>query len=100
MENKFELIIKKEAQNILISLREKQKDDYSNLINSLQELSKFWLNSNNIKNIWDDIFRKRVWRWRILFTIEINNIFVWIIKVEKDTKKDYKKWKDYIKSKM
>lgn len=96
MENKFELIIKKEAQNILISLRE----NYSNLINSLQELSKLWLNSNNIKNIWDDIFRKRVWRWRILFTIEINNIFVWIIKVEKDTKKDYKKWKDYIKSKM
>ena len=100
MENKFELIIKKEAQNILISLREKQKNDYSNLIKSLQELAKVWLDSNNIKNIGDDIFRKRVWRWRVLFTFEWNKIFVWIIKIEKDTKKDYKKWKDYIESKM
>jgi len=44
------------------------------------------------------IFRKRVGRWRILFTIERKKIDVWIIAIEKDTDKDYKRWIAYIAS--
>jgi mRNA-degrading endonuclease RelE of RelBE toxin-antitoxin system len=74
--------------------------DLKLIISNLDELAKNWLNTSNIKNIWDWIYRKRVWRWRIVLTINENTINVWIIDIEKDTKKDYKKWKIYIKSFM
>ncbi|HHT9138752.1 MAG TPA: hypothetical protein ACFYEK_16100 [Candidatus Wunengus sp. YC60] len=38
----------------------------------------------------------RVGRWRILFTVKHQVINVWIVAIEKDTDKDYKRWIDYI----
>ena len=66
------------------------------VINRLEEK---WFSSSSVKNIWDGIYRKRVMRWRILFTEskKEKNVFdIWIIDIEKDTDKDYERWKKYI----
>lgn len=93
------LKIYKKAKNTLDNLKIENNLDLKNIIFSLDEINEKWLNSSNIKNIWDEIFRKRIWRWRILFTVD-EFFHIWIIDIEKDTKKDYKKWKGYIISRM
>jgi len=95
----YSLKIYKKAKVSLDSMKKENTWDMKNIISSLDEMTIKWLNSSNIKNIWDDIFRKRVGRWRILFTVD-TLFHIWIIDIEKDTKKDYKKWKEYILSKM
>ncbi|MBI2453901.1 hypothetical protein HYV58_01845 [Candidatus Peregrinibacteria bacterium] len=65
---------------------------------SLDELEQKGLLAPNIKKLSGakNIFRKRVGRWRILFTNE-NTVFkIWIIAMEKGTKQDYFKWIMYI----
>lgn len=95
----YNLKIYKKAKNTLDTLKTEDPTDLKSIISSLDEIREKWLNSSNIKNIWDEIFRKRVWRWRMLFTVD-ELFHIWIIDIEKDTKKDYKKWKEYIISKM
>ncbi len=95
----FKLKLFKKALNTLDLLKKQNDSDLKIIMNNLDEIEKIWLKSQNIKNIWDDIYRKRVWRWRILFTVD-EYFHIWIIALEKDTKKDYDKWKSYIISKM
>lgn len=91
----YNLKIYKKAKDTLDYLKNDRNSDLKNITDSLDEIAEKWLSWKNIKNIWDNIFRKRVWRRRILFTID-SSFHIWIIDLEKDTKKDYKKWKDYI----
>ena len=95
----YKLEIHKKAKNTLDLLKKNNKKELKKIILWLDEILINWLNSSNIKNIWDSIYRKRVWRYRILMTLDKNiknKIHIWIIDLEKDTKKDYKKWKIYI----
>ncbi len=96
----YKLELTKKAEDKLNYLKNNDKNTFFILVSELKKLQKFWLNLTNIKNIWDNIFRKREWRWRILFTIDDFLITIWIIEIEKDTQKDYKMWKNYIISKM
>ena len=65
-----------------------------------KELKEKGLQSSNGKSLENapKIFRKRVGRLRILFTVKLQVINVWIVAIEKDTDKDYKRWIDYITS--
>ena len=95
----YSLEIHKKAKETLDFLKKKNLKELKNIIFFLDEIIVNWLNATNIKNIWDGIFRKRAWRYRILMTLDKENknkIHIWIIDLEKDTKKDYKKWKWYI----
>jgi len=92
--------IEEKAKQSLDIIKSKYKSDLKNIIESLKLLWQNWLKTSGIKNIWDNIYRKRVWRWRILFTINKKELIIWFIKIEKDTKKDYKLWKNYIIKKI
>ena len=95
----YNLIIHKKARETLDLLKNKNLDELKKIISSLDSIKDFWINISNIKNIWNSIYRKRVWRYRILMTFDKKDksvIHIWIIDLEKDTKKDYKKWKMYI----
>jgi len=92
----YNLKIHKKAKETLDFLKNKNVKDLKNRIFSLDEITNNGLNISNIKNIWDWIYRKRVWRYRVLITLDKKEKFmihIWIIDLEKDTKKDYKKWK-------
>ena len=91
--------IEEKAKKSLDLMKIKYSNDLEKIIDSLKELKEKWLEASWIKNIWNLIYRKRVWRWRILFTLDLDFIIVWIIKIEKDTKKDYISWKKYILTK-
>ena len=90
------LVLQKKARDVLDYLFLKDKLSRDTIINSLKDLEKKWIKSEDIKNIWEWIYRKRCWRWRILFTMDSSEIDIWIIQQEKDTKKDYNKRKRYI----
>ena len=96
----YEIVLKNKASEKLLDLIKKDFWSYKNIDQSLSEIECKWLDVSNIKNIWKYkwkfIFRKRVWRWRIVLTKSWNIISIWIVDIEKDTKKDYKKWKKYI----
>lgn len=95
----YKIKIYKKAKDTLDTLHKTWNGDLKNIINWLDEIWSLWIQWPNIKNIWEEIFRKRVWRWRVLFTFD-DLFHIWIIDLEKDTKKDYKKWKNFILSKM
>jgi len=92
--------IEENAKKSLDLMKIKYKTDLVKVINWIKELREKGLSASLIKNIWDWIYRKRVWRWRILFTIDYEVIKIWIIKMEKDTRKDYYTWKKYILTKI
>jgi len=92
--------LEERAKKSLDLIKTKHINDLSYVVDALKSLKEKWLDSNWIKNIWDSIYRKRVWRWRILFTYNYNDIIIWDIKIEKDTKKDYQTWKKYILGKL
>lgn len=95
----FKLEIHKKAIQTLDFLKLKDKNTLKKIIDSLDEITLNWIKNSSIKNIWDWIFRRRIWRYRILLTFDNKQkhvIHIWIIDLEKDTKKDYKKWKTYI----
>jgi len=96
----YKLELTRKSKNKLDLLKSADLNSFKTLINELSQIQINWTDLPNIKNIGNSIFRKRSWRWRILFTISYNIITVWIIEIEKDTKKDYQKWKDYIISNM
>lgn len=96
----YNLELTRKREEKLDLIKNNDKNLFSLVISELSDIKNNGLKSKNTKNIWDNIFRKRIWRWRILFTIKNLDITIWIIDIEKDTLKDYKKWKEYVISKM
>lgn len=96
----YKLIINTFAEETMERVYQKDKKTFHRLSKALDNLEQKGLRSSNIKSLKNapKIFRKRVGRWRILFTIERQTIDVWIIAIEKDTDKDYKRWITYIAS--
>jgi mRNA-degrading endonuclease RelE of RelBE toxin-antitoxin system len=90
----YEVIVHEWAEEVLSALVKKDAKTFEKISNALDELEEKGLISTNTKKLLNTnaIFRKRVGRWRILFTSDKNVFHVWIVAVEKDTKKDYKKW--------
>ena len=96
----FKIIINAFAEETIKNISKKDKKAFHRLSDALDDLGRKGLQSSNIKPLKNalKIFRKRVGRWRILFTIEGQAIDVWIVAIEKDTDKDYKRWITYIAS--
>jgi len=93
-----EVIVHELAQETLKKLFLKDKKSFNKISIALDELEKKGLKASSIKKLssTNKIFRKRVGRFRILFTVNLKTFNVWIIAIEKDTKKDYKVWIKYI----
>ena len=96
----FKLIVNTFAEETLEKVSLRDKKTFYRLSKALDELEEKGLQSSNVKSLKNapKIFRKRVGRWRILFTVKLQIINVWIVAIEKDTDKDYKRWIDYITS--
>ncbi len=96
----FKLIVNTFAEETLEKVSLRDKKTFYRLSKALDELEEKGLQSSNVKFLKNapKIFRKRVGRWRILFTVKLQIINVWIVAIEKDTDKDYKRWIDYITS--
>lgn len=96
----FKLIVNTFAEETLEKVSLRDKKTFYRLSKALDELEEKGLQSSNVKSLENapKIFRKRVGRWRILFTVKLQIINVWIVAIEKDTDKDYKRWIDYITS--
>ena len=96
----FKLIANTFAEETLEKVSLRDKKTFYRLSKALDELEEKGLQSSNVKSLENapKIFRKRVGRWRILFTVKLQIINVWIVAIEKDTDKDYKRWIDYITS--
>jgi len=94
----FKLIIKDIAREILEELSNNNQKTFKIISNALDEIKDKGLKSSNIKKLvgFQKIFRKRIRRWRILFTIEGKEINIWLIAIKKDNRKDYKKWIRFI----
>ena len=93
------IVLSKDSANTLIELRDSKAK--VRLEKAIDELGERGLSASNIEKLSDlkNGFRKRVGRYRILFTVEQIKeiIYVWIIEIKKDSKKDYRKWINYIK---
>lgn len=96
----YKLILKKKAKNTMELLFIKDRSMHDILLSALINLQKAWTKDTQIKHIWEEVYRKRVGRRRILCTFLSDTILVWIIEMEKDTDKDYKRWKEYIQQAM
>ena len=94
----YELVINSIAEEVLTTLSLKNKKVFGRISKALDEWEEKGLKASNTKKLTssEKIFRKCVGRWRILFTIEDKIINVWIVAMEKDTDKDYRKWIRYI----
>ncbi|MBE7445855.1 MAG: hypothetical protein HS132_11630 [Planctomycetia bacterium] len=94
----FKLIVNTFAEETLEKVSLRDKKTFYRLSKALDELEEKGLQSSNVKSLKNapKIFRKRVGRWRILFPVKLQIINVWIVAIEKDTDKDYKRWIDYI----
>lgn len=77
-------------------LKKRDSRELSYLLLSLQNIEHFGWEYEKLKPIGQGIKRLRIGRWRILCTSNDGVIYVWIIEREKDTKKDYLLWKNYI----
>lgn len=93
-----QILIQRLAQETLEELFEQNQKEYKKIAQAINELGKNGLGSSNIKKLsgTKNIFRKRVGRWRVLFTAEGQIFKIWIIAMEKGTKQDYFKWIFYI----
>lgn len=98
------IIIMPRAEKELIFFQKTEKKMFTQLVQSIDELQEKGLSASNIKALsgMKNAYRKRTGRERILFTIELDNnvLKIWIIAIEKDTKKDYAQWLEYLASKM
>ena len=90
------LILQIKAQEALDYLKEHGHKDFKYILSELQKIEKSWRSYQKFKIIWNWIKRVRVWRRRILCEEISGIIYVRIIAIEKDTKKDYDRWKNYI----
>ena len=93
-----QIIVQRLAQKTLENLFNSNQKYFKQIGKALDELSQRGLESSGIKKLGGtkNIFRKRVGRWRILFTVEGNIFKIWIIAMEKGTQQDYFKWIFYI----
>lgn len=96
----YKLVINEFAEETMEKVFQKEKMVFRRLAGALDDLEQKGLLSSNVKSLKNapKIYRKRVGRWRVLFTIKGKIIDVWIIAIEKDTDKDYKRWISYIAS--
>jgi len=96
----YEVIIHELAQETLKKLFLRDRKSFDKISISLDGLAKKGLKLSGIKRLSsaNKIFRKRVGRFRILFTVNAKTFHIWIIAIEKDRKKDYKVWIKYITS--
>jgi len=64
------------------------------------DLEQNWLSASSIKDIWRTngglIYRKRIWRRRVVFMIKWNTLDIFLIEIEKNTNKDYNVRLDYV----
>lgn len=92
------ILIQRLAQETLEELFEKNQKQYGLISKGIDELAEKGIQASLIKKLTGtrNIFRKRVGRWRILFTLDNFAIKIWIIAMEKGTKQDYFKWIFYI----
>ena len=91
-----------QAQETLLALRgSKQAERLSKAIDSVAASPYKGSNVKSLSGV-PGGFRKRVGRFRILYTYVPNELLVriWIIDIEKDTKKDYRRWMEYILSQL
>jgi len=92
------LLLSHQARTAL--LKNRQSREKEALMNALDAIAASPLRGANIKHLVHvpDGFRKRVGRYRILYTVheKVRTVRVWIIAMEKDTKKDYDRWMKYI----
>lgn len=93
-----QVFIQRLAQETLEGLFHKNQKQYHQISKAIDELKEKGLHASNIKKLQGtkNIFRKRIGRWRILFTAEGTILKIWIIAMEKGTKQDYLRWIFYI----
>ena len=92
----WQVILKNKAIQALDYMKKYENKDFESVVNELRELENFWRNYDKFKAIWQWIKRTRIWRWRILCSLDWMDILVRIIAMEKDTQKDYNQRKSYI----
>lgn len=94
----FEVVLGVIAEEALRRLELRHKASFVRIAEALDSLGELGTQSPNVKRLKNTsgIFRKRVGRFRILFTLKDQQIQIWIIAVEKDTNKDYPRWISYI----
>jgi len=94
------MIIQLSEQAVRSLLKIKSKKTKEVVKNSISELSEKGFDASNIKKLTGlkNGYRKRVGRYRILFSFHsrIKTVKIWIIELKKDSKKDYRKWIEYI----
>jgi len=82
------------AKNGVEDMIKHHKSDIFDVDEWFGDLEKNWKDWKNIKFLWKikwiQIYRKRVWRRRIVFWNEWNIVDIFIVEIEKNTKKDYK----------
>ncbi|MEI7510817.1 MAG: hypothetical protein WCJ84_01525 [Candidatus Peregrinibacteria bacterium] len=79
------------------SLPQKEKDKIHDFLKEMRNGQKEFSNIKSLSGV-PNGYRKRIGRYRILFTLHAEEDIckVWIIDMEKDTQKDYRKWIAYI----
>ncbi len=93
-----QIFIQHLAQKTLDELFDRNQKQFKYIEDAIDNLASKGLASPGVKKLsgTKNIFRKRVGRWRILFTFEGGQIKIWIIAMEKGAKQDYIKWIFYI----
>ncbi len=94
------IVLHKKAEKKLRYFQKKENTLFLSLMMALNELEDKNILASQLKSLsgLENGFRKRVGRCRILFTVhyEKDELKIWIIDIEKDTQKDYKKWLSFI----
>lgn len=92
------LYIQEYAQKSLDDLEIFDEKIYQRMMSFLEDLENHGTQLPGVKKLVnsESIYRKRIGRYRILFTYKNDRIDIWLIEIEKDTKKDYKRWVRYI----
>jgi mRNA-degrading endonuclease RelE of RelBE toxin-antitoxin system len=92
------ITLHRQAQDTLRNLRDaKMRAKLELAIDEIAGTPRSGPGIKKIRNL-PDGYRRRVGRYRILYTVHDREqlVRVWIIAMEKDTKKDYQRWMDYI----
>jgi mRNA-degrading endonuclease RelE of RelBE toxin-antitoxin system len=94
----IKIFVQRLAEETLQDLFERDYKQYLRIEAAIDEIAKKGLGASQIKKLsgTKNIFRKRVGRWRVLFTFEAEVIKIWIIAMEKGTSQDYFRWIFYI----
>ena len=92
------LLLSRRARKSLLDL--KGTKHAKSLKKALEDIAHSPHKGSNVKNLLKvpGGCRKRIGRYRILYTVHSNEnlVRIWIIDMEKDTKKDYARWIGYI----